>query len=302
MGVNQETKVFSTFILGLGVLLGEQIVLWGELNETYDIALLREMKKIILTVIAISALLISLMALTSLNIVRSESTDFINFDSGIGLFSPLNTTYNFRNLALNLTVPVGYIHADAGQVVTNVVMNYSIDGTYNGPVFLYIAETQTHMVIMGAGRASLPELPDGSHKLTLYTYGLNMQSYTPQYKSYVSTMYFSIYAPNSTFIPTPSPIPTPTVTPSPSLSTTPSLTPSASPSPSINQSTTPSPSQTPSLSLTPEPTIEPSQSAIPSLETKNSINSLLIITGLITVVIIAVVSAGLFVYFKKIKK
>lgn len=166
--------------------------------------------------------------------VKADSTDFINFDSGITLYSPLNTTYSYRNLTLNLTIPVGYIHADAGQVVTNVVMNYSIDGAYNGSVFLYIAETQTHMIVIGAGKADLPALPDGSHSLTLYTYGLNMQSYTPQYKSYISTMYFSIDDPNSTFIPTPTPISTSNLFPSPSpTSPTSTQSPSHSPSPTV---------------------------------------------------------------------
>jgi hypothetical protein len=47
----------------------------------------------------------------------------------------------------------------------------------------------------------LPELPDGSHCLTLYLYGYNTRSFLPQFKSYVDTVYFSINVPT----PTPSP-------------------------------------------------------------------------------------------------
>ena len=163
----------------------------------------------------------------------TPSTDSIHFiDSDVTIFSPINMTYNHRNLILHLTVPVWSMMG----MPTNVSMNYSIDGSYNGSIPL---KTITHpdappiatKVGYGAGSVDLPELPNGSHYLTIYLYGLNMQNYQPQFKSYVNTVYFSIEDPNSIFIPTPTPtsVPTPTLTPSPS--------PSLAPSPSLPEFT-----------------------------------------------------------------
>lgn len=250
------------------------------------------MKKEILTAIAISALLISLMAIICSYPVRADSTDFIRFDSGVTIFSPINMTYNYRNLTLNLTVPVWSIIG----MYSSVSMNYSIDGIYNGPVPLRDTTNPDAPPIitkvgMGAGSVDLPELPDGSHYLTIYLYGLNMQNYQPQFKSYVNTVYFSIDGPNSIFIPTPSPTPTPTLTPSPS----PSLTPTPSPSPSLSPSSSPTPSVSPSSSPTQQPTIEPSPIAygIQAITYTPAI----IIIGLV----IGTVVVGLLAYFAKHK-
>ena len=186
------------------------------------------MKKTLLTAIAISALLLSLMVTVCPHPVRADSADFISFlDSAVTIFSPVNMTYNYRNLTLNLTVPVWSIMG----MPTSVSMNYSIDGIYNGPVPLRTitppdAPPIATKVGWGAGSVDLPELPDGSHYLTIYLYGLNMRNYQPQFKSYVYTVYFSIDDPNSIFIPTPTPTLTPSPTPSPTAS--PFITPSPS--------------------------------------------------------------------------
>ena len=259
------------------------------------------MKKTLLTAITISALLISSMVTACPHPVRADSTDFISFlDSGVTIFSPVNMTYNYRNLTLNLTLTVGYIHGEAGSIVTGVPsMNYSIDGVYNGSVLLWVATTQTHMTIQGVGSAGLPELPDGSHYLTIYLYGYNMQSFQPQFKSYVNTVYFSIDDPNSIFIPTPSPTPTPTLTPSPS----PSLAPTPSPSPSLRPSSSPTPSLTPSPSPTKQPTLSPSPS--PKEQSDFLGTNLPIEYGYATVAVLAilvVVVVSLLVYFEKLRK
>lgn len=221
------------------------------------------MKKEILTAIAISALLISLMAIICSYPVRADSIDFIRFDSGVTIFSPINMTYNYRNLTLNLTVPVWSIIG----MYSSVSMNYSIDGIYNGPVPLRdTTNPEAPPIItkvgMGAGSVDLPELPDGSHYLTIYLYGLNMQNYQPQFKSYVNTVYFSIDDPNSIFIPTPSPTPTPlTPSPSPTPNQTPNSTQSAAPS--ISPSPSSSPTQQPTLEPTTTPITSPTSGWIP---------------------------------------
>jgi hypothetical protein len=303
-------------ILIWAVLLEERTVLWGELKETYTIASMSEMKKAILKTIAISALLISLMVSMNLHSVKADSTDSISFDSGVTVYSPLSKLYNCRNLTLNLSIGmVGIIHSDGQPVTGPVVMNYSIDGKYSGRVPLW-SNAGTHMIISGYGIMDLPELPDGGHTLTIILYGYNMQGYQPQFKSYVNTVYFLIYDPNTTFVPTPSPIPTPTVIPTPSSSPTPTpsptpsilpspsptMSPSPSPTPSPSPITSPSPSTSPNPSSSPtqQPTIEPAQTDAPTLEPKNSINTLSLTTGVIFVAIVAIVAV--LVYFSKFRK
>jgi hypothetical protein len=263
------------------------------------------MKKALLTAITISALLISSMVTACPHPVRADSTDFISFlDSGVTIFSPVNMTYNYRNLTLNLTLTVGYIHGEAGIIVTEVPsMNYSIDGVYNGSVLLWVATTQTHMTIQGVGSVVLPELPDGSHYLTIHLYGYNMQSFQPQFKSYVDTVYFSIDDPNSIFIPTPSPTQTPTVVPTLTPSPSPSLTPTPSPSPSLSLSSAPTPSTRSSSSPTPiqEKPYFTSPSQQPSfLGTNLPIEyGYGIIAVLVIILFIGIISL---VFFKKLRK
>jgi hypothetical protein len=178
------------------------------------------MKKTILTTIAISALLVSLVAPGCLRLVKADSNDPISFiDSATTISSPVNMTYNNRKLTLSLTVPIWSIMG----MPTDVSMNYSIDGIYNGSVPLRNitppdAPPIATKVGIGAGNVDFPELPDGSHYLTIYLYGLNMRNYQPQFKSFVYTIYFSIDDPNSIFSPTPSATSTPKVTPSPTPS------------------------------------------------------------------------------------
>ncbi len=167
------------------------------------------MKKIILTAIIISVLLLSLMVSMNPYPVRADTTGYIY--SGVGIYSPLNTTYNNRNLTLNVTIGMlGMIHSDGGPYSGPVSLKYSIDGIDYGGVPLY-TNAGTHVVISGYGTVDLPELPDGSHCLTLYLYGYNTQSIHPQFKSYVDTVYFSINVPTTE----PSPTPTPTESPTP---------------------------------------------------------------------------------------
>ena len=135
--------------------------------------------------------------------VRAGTNVYINSPdySGVGIYSPLNKTYDNRNLTLNVTIQMlGNIHSDGGPYSGPVSLKYSIDGIDYGDVPLF-TNTGTHVVISGYGTVDLPELPDGSHCLTLYLYGYNTRSFLPQFKSYVDTVYFSINVPT----PTPSP-------------------------------------------------------------------------------------------------
>jgi hypothetical protein len=179
------------------------------------------MKKTTLANIAISTLLISLAVSICSYQVMADSADSVNFlDSALTIYSPVNMTYNYRHLTLDLTVPVWSIMG----MPNNVSMNYTVDGIFSGSVPLRDitpsdAPPIATKVGMGSGIVDLPEFPDGSHYLTIYLYGLNMLNYQPQFKSYVYTIYFSIDDPNSNF--TPITTPTPTSYPNPSLTASP---------------------------------------------------------------------------------
>ena len=202
--------------------------------------------KEIFTAIAISVLAISLLITVNSDIVRADSDDFIRFlDSGVTVFSPLNTTYHSQTPILNVTL---YGAGNFGSIDPEISVNYSIDDMYTGSVYLR-SNGEMHFITNAIGVAALPELPSGSHCLKIYLYGWNQRSYEPRYLSYTNTIYFSIVDAKATPVlipssnpaasptPLPTPVPSPTPTPEPTL--TPESTPEQTPLPTIN--TGPSP-------------------------------------------------------------
>jgi hypothetical protein len=203
------------------VLLREQSVPWGELRETWNNMLLRKMQKEILTAIAISVLLISLLATVCFHLVKADSADFISFpDSGVTIFSPLNKTYYYQNPILNVTLHGAGL---LGSIDPQISMNYSIDNMYNGSVPLK-SNGEIHVITTAVGTVALPELPSGSHYLTIYLYGWNQRSHEPKYLSFNNTVHFSIVRMNPTSSPTPTPLITPSPSPSPNTTHSPSPT------------------------------------------------------------------------------
>jgi len=255
------------------------------------------MSKALLTAIAVSVVLISILTSVSIRLVRAD-VDSINFiDSDLTVYSPLNMTYNHRNLDLLVTVPIKSPLSEEGSVS----LNYSVDGVYNGSVTLHDVDASpsplSHVawVALGTGSESLPELPDGSHCLVLYLYGINMQNYQPIFKSYVETVYFSLYDPNSVFIPTPSPTPIPTTSVSaahPSLTPipSPSIIPTSTPSPTCSSST---PSETTQLTLQ----LTPGLAATTPIE--NTVNVDFGIVAAVIVVVLSLAIAGLMLCRRK---
>src|SRR3972149_349064 len=137
--------------------------------------------------IVVSVLLVSLAA--SIHIVKADSNDYISFSSGITLFSPINRTYNSPSLTLNLNL---YSAGSMGYIDSRISMNYSIDGKYNGSVPLVVSNPGVHIITNGAGLVNLPELPEGSHSLTIYLEGFNQKYYEPRFLSYVNVVYFAL--------------------------------------------------------------------------------------------------------------
>ena len=115
--------------------------------------------KTVLTALFISVLLVSLAA--GIHIVKADSNDYISFSSGVTIFSPINETYNSNFLTLNLTFGCG-----AGIQCS---LNYSLDGKYEGPIPLVFNNSAGfHMITPATGLVQLPELSEGSHRLTIY--------------------------------------------------------------------------------------------------------------------------------------
>lgn len=79
----------------------------------------------------------------------------------VTVYSPVNTTYNTGFLNLNLTFNAGAGVQDS--------LNYSVDGIYGGLIILAFNDTPGfHMFSLETGLAPLPELSNGSHRLTVY--------------------------------------------------------------------------------------------------------------------------------------
>ena len=185
--------------------------------------------KEIFTAIAISVLAISLLITVNSDIVRADSDDFIRFlDSGVTVFSPLNTTYHSQTPILNVTL---YGAGNFGSIDPEISVNYSIDDMYTGSVYLR-SNGELHFITNTIGVAALPELPSGSHCLKIYLYGWNQRSYEPRYLSYTNTIYFSIVDAKATPAPIPSPSPTASPTPVPISSSEPTNPTSPTPLPS----------------------------------------------------------------------
>jgi hypothetical protein len=207
------------------------------------------MKKALLTAVFISLILFCFVTTSSSYIVMADSDGSIIYDpdSGITIYSPVNMTYYYKYLLLNLSL---YTAGNFSSVDSHISMNYSIDRVYNGSVPLK-SNGEFHLFTRALGVCSLPELTEGSHYLTIYLYGLNQRSLEPKYLSYINTVYFNTtYDPSAAPTMTPTPIAAPTSTPTSTIAPTQS---SSSTSPTPTSSPTP-PSSTPTP-LFPKPSI-----------------------------------------------
>jgi hypothetical protein len=183
------------------------------------------MKRI--TLLAIAILSILLMVAAFPYSAKADSVDPIHFaDSGLTICSPLSTTYYNKNLTLDVTLcTAGFLTS----IDNKISLNYTIDGAYWGSVPLR-SNGEYHIQMIAVGTVDLPELPVGSHTLTIYLYGLNQGSYEPKYLSFGHTVNFYTVnypvltptsSPSVTLNPSPTATPEPTLTPSPTLTSKP---------------------------------------------------------------------------------
>jgi hypothetical protein len=115
--------------------------------------------------------------------VNAESADRIHFSFGVTLFSPIDRTYNSSFLTLNFSFACG--------LGMRYSLNYYIDGEYGGPMPYVIKNPEElHVIYYATGLVELPELSEGSHRLTVNL--LVSPSSNHIKPSYVDTVYFSI--------------------------------------------------------------------------------------------------------------
>jgi hypothetical protein len=111
--------------------------------------------------IVVSILLVVLVALTvsvGPQNVAAQSGG-ISYPDGLYLISPLNTTYTSNMITLNVYFDMGI----------QTKLNYSLDGgLYSGDIPLtYLNNSEIMYISNYQGIVPLPQLPDGSHILTI---------------------------------------------------------------------------------------------------------------------------------------
>jgi hypothetical protein len=100
----------------------------------------------------------------------------------VTVFSPVNTTYNTKNILLNYTVGVG--------IGSHLSLNYTLDGTVTAPMpYALIKPNELHVVSLARGQVELPELSEGLHSLTISVYTDFSFS---NVHSYIDTIYFKV--------------------------------------------------------------------------------------------------------------
>jgi hypothetical protein len=91
---------------------------------------------------------------------KADSSGAIQYSSGLTLYSPINATYPYDQLMLNLTF--------GNAMGVNCTLSYDIDGHINGAIPLDFSNSGSfHMFALSSNTIPLPKLPNGSHCLTL---------------------------------------------------------------------------------------------------------------------------------------
>ena len=148
------------------------------------------MKKTTSALTLILALLFSIVV--GMHVVAASSQTDYPLASGIYIISPSNRTYSSRLLTLNVSVTTL-----AGSNI-DISMTYSLDGMYNDTIPIVIHSRDNSFQSTITGLVTLPELPYGSHSVTVYAeydlYNVGMNGV--YYQKYIhldnSTVYFTI--------------------------------------------------------------------------------------------------------------
>ena len=106
----------------------------------------------------------------------------VYLSDGVTIYSPINATYNTKNILLNYTIGVG--------IGSHLSLNYTLDGTLTAPMpYSLTNPNELHVVSLARGQVQLPELSEGLHTLTisLYTDFIFSNAH-----SHVDTIYFTV--------------------------------------------------------------------------------------------------------------
>ena len=78
----------------------------------------------------------------------------------VTVYSPVNTTYNTKNILFNYTLAVG--------IGMHISLNYTLDGSMTGAMpYTVVNPKELHVFYLASGQVQLPELSEGSHMLTI---------------------------------------------------------------------------------------------------------------------------------------
>ena len=127
-------------------------------------------------------MILAALLLVSAQPVKGDTVGPLRFKDGVTVYSPVNTTYNSRNILFNYTFAVG--------MGMHYSLNYMLDGNLAEPMpYSVINPQELHVVYLATGQVQLPELSEGTHSLTISlqaTFGKN------DIRSYSDTISFTI--------------------------------------------------------------------------------------------------------------
>ena len=153
----------------------------------------------------------STFALLTLPMTKADTNQPLIFSSGLTLYSPVNTTYSTNIIEFNGTFNCPKAFASS--------LNYSIDGKYQDgfPWSLDANSIIIPQYYTVDGSFQLPQLPDGSHQLSIGIVEThhNSKGALINRTTWVNTVYFTIASskPTPTLTPTTTPTNTPTSNP-----------------------------------------------------------------------------------------
>jgi hypothetical protein len=143
---------------GVGVLLGEQVVLWGELKDSSTIHLRwKVMKKHVIGAIAI--LFVFSVAVCYAPVSKAAG----GMSSPISTLSPTSQTYNSTSPIVLKTEIVGL-----GGSNVHYSMTYCLDGQDNITLPFTNQNQEWPLQITMIGKITLPQLAEGTHNITAY--------------------------------------------------------------------------------------------------------------------------------------
>jgi hypothetical protein len=106
----------------------------------------------------------------------------IHISDVVTVYSPVNTTYNSKNILFNYTVGVG--------LGMHISLNYTLDGNLTGVMpFTVVNPNELHVVYLARGQVQLPGLSEGLHMLTI---SFETDFSFINVHSFVDTIYFTV--------------------------------------------------------------------------------------------------------------